>query len=130
MSDCISPLSNWKIGGSAMPLKPQWQLEKRPPMGFSLSGVPKFQGRDSGRLVWDALTQEQYNDLDDLLSNTTTSVSSTITVPNDRGVFTTYTCRLLRPTWERQWKSQGIREGVTVEVIEIREGAGSSPGGE
>jgi len=115
----MSTLSNWKIGGSAMPLKPVWELNKRPPTGFSLDGTPKFQGKDSGRLTWDALTQSQYDSLLTLLSSTTTSVSTTITVPDENGTFVTYNCICLRPTWSREWNTQGVRQNVVVEVIEL-----------
>lgn len=115
----MATVDSWKIGGSAMPLIPIWELDKRPATGFALDGTPKFQGKDTGRLRWGALTQDQYDSLLTLLSDTTTSVSTTITVPDENGDFTTYNCIALRPTWGRLWKTQGIREDVVVEVIEL-----------
>ena len=117
----MADVSSWKIGGTAMPLIPLWELEKRPPTGFALNGTPKFQGKDSGRLRWPALTQAEYDTLNTLLSSTTTSVSTTITVPNESGTFTTYNCICLRPTWDKQWNTQAIRENVTVEIHELTE---------
>jgi len=117
----MARVDSWLIGGSAMPMVPRWVVEKRVPTTFALDGTPKFQGKDRGQLIFDGLTQAQYTSLWALLSNTTTSVATTITVPNDSGTFTTYDCIALRPQYEEGRQTQGVRLNVSIDVIELSE---------